>query len=156
VTLAILYTLRVVGGAAAIAVPASEWLLAFSMFMFLALALIKRYTELAGRVDANMSELSNRNYRKVDLDIVAALTASAGFNAVTVFTLYISSDTVSKLYTHPKVLWLICPILVCWIGRILMLAHRRLVDDDPILFAVKDRVSIVTVVMIGAILFAAK
>jgi 4-hydroxybenzoate polyprenyltransferase/phosphoserine phosphatase len=156
VTLAMLYTLRVVGGAAAIAVPISEWLLAFSMFMFLALALIKRYTELAGRVDANMSELSNRNYRKVDLDIVAALTASAGFNSVTVFTLYISSDTVSKLYTHPQVLWLICPILVCWIGRILMLAHRRLVDDDPILFAVKDRVSIVTVVMIGAILFAAK
>jgi 4-hydroxybenzoate polyprenyltransferase/phosphoserine phosphatase len=156
VTLAMLYTLRVVGGATAIAVPMSEWLLAFSMFVFVSLALIKRYTELAGRLDANMSDPTNRNYRKVDLDIVAALAAASGFNAVTVFTLYISSETVRRLYDHPWVLWLICPILMYWIGRILMLAHRRHVDEDPILFAVKDRVSIVAVAMIGAILLAAK
>jgi 4-hydroxybenzoate polyprenyltransferase/phosphoserine phosphatase len=156
VTLAMLYTLRVVSGAAAIAVPMSEWLLAFSMFIFVSLALIKRYTELAGRLDANMSDPTNRNYRKIDLDIVAALAAASGFNAVTVFTLYISSETVRQLYAHPRALWLICPILMYWIGRILMLAHRRHVDEDPILFAVKDRVSIAAVAMIGAILLAAK
>ncbi len=156
VTLAMLYTLRVVGGAAAIAVPVSEWLLAFSMFIFVALALIKRYTELAGRLDASMPDPTNRNYRKVDLDIVAALAAASGFNAVTVFTLYISSETVRQLYTHPQRLWFICPILMYWIGRILMLAHRRMVDDDPILFAVKDRISIATVFLIGAILLMAK
>lgn len=156
VTLAMLYTLRVIGGAAAIAVPVSEWLLAFSMFIFVALALIKRYTELAGRLDANMPDPANRNYRKVDLDIVAALAAASGFNAVTVFTLYISSDTVRQLYAHPQVLWLICPVLMYWVGRILLLAHRRLVDDDPILFAVKDRVSVAAAAAIGALLLAAK
>jgi 4-hydroxybenzoate polyprenyltransferase/phosphoserine phosphatase len=156
VTLAMLYTLRVVGGAAAIGVPVSEWLLAFSMSIFVALALIKRYTELAGRLDANMPDPTNRNYRKVDLDTVAALAAASGFNSVTVFTLYISSDTVRQLYVHPQVLWLICPILMYWIGRILMLAHRRQVDDDPILFAVKDRISIAAAVSIAAILLAAK
>jgi 4-hydroxybenzoate polyprenyltransferase/phosphoserine phosphatase len=156
VTLAMLYTLRVVGGAAAIAVTSSEWLLAFSMLIFVSLALIKRYSELAGRLDANMPDPSNRNYRKVDLDIVAAMAAAAGFNAVTVFTLYISSETVLQLYRHPQILWLICPILMYWIGRILMLAHRRMVDDDPILFAVKDRISIIAVAMICAILLVAK
>lgn len=156
VALAMLYTLRVVGGAAAISVPVSEWLLAFSMFMFTCLALIKRYTELAGRLDANLPDVTNRDYRKIDLDIVAALAAASGFNAVTVFTLYISSDTVRQLYARPQVLWLICPILMYWIGRILLLAHRRLVNEDPILFAVRDRVSVVAVVLIGAILAVAK
>jgi 4-hydroxybenzoate polyprenyltransferase len=156
VTLAMLYTARVVGGAAAIAVPVSEWLLAFSMFMFVCLALIKRYTELAGRLDANLPDPSNRNYRKIDLSVVAALAAASGFNAVTVFTLYISSDTVRQLYTHPQILWLICPLLTYWIGRILLLAHRRSVEDDPIQFAIKDRVSIVAAGLIGMILFMAK
>ena len=119
VTLAMLYTLRVVGGAAAISVPISEWLLAFSMFMFVCLALIKRYTELAGRIDANLPEPTNRNYRKIDLDIVAALAAASGFNAITVFTLYILSENVRLLYRHPQALWLIGPILMYWIGRLL-------------------------------------
>lgn len=156
VTLAMLYTLRVVGGAAAISVPVSEWLLAFSMFMFVCLALIKRYTELAGRLDANLPDATNRNYRKGDLEVVAALAAASGFNAVTVFTLYISSETVRQLYAHPQALWLICPILMYWIGRILLLAHRRFVDEDPILFAVKDHVSVAAVAAIGLILVVAK
>jgi 4-hydroxybenzoate polyprenyltransferase/phosphoserine phosphatase len=156
VALATLYTLRVIGGAAVIAVPISEWLLAFSMFMFTALALIKRYTELAGQLDANLPDPTNRNYRKIDLDIVAALAAAAGFNAVTVFTLYLSSQTVRELYMRPQVLWLICPILMYWLGRALILAQRRLMDDDPILFAIKDRVSLAAAGAIGAILLIAK
>lgn len=138
ITLAVLYTLRVVGGAAAIAVPVSEWLLAFSLFLFFSLALIKRYTELAVRLDANLPNPTNRNYRKIDLDVIAALAAASGLNAITVFTLYISSDNVRQMHSHPKVLWLICPILMYWIGRILMLAHRRELNDDPIVFALKD------------------
>lgn len=155
VTLAILYTLRVVGGAAAIAVFVSEWLLAFSMFMFVALALIKRYTELAGRLDANLPDPTNRNYRKTDLGVITGLAAASGFNAVTVFTLYISSETVRSLYAHPQLLWLICPILMYWLGRVLMLAHRRLMDDDPILFATRDRVSVIAAGMVGMILIGA-
>ena len=96
-TLASLYTIRVFGGAMAISVPMSEWLLAFSMFIFTALALIKRYIELAARIDKDLSDPTNRNYRKSDLDIVAAFAAASSFNAVTIFALYISSDAVSRL-----------------------------------------------------------
>jgi 4-hydroxybenzoate polyprenyltransferase/phosphoserine phosphatase len=155
VTLATLYSLRVIGGAAAIGVPISEWLIAFSMFIFACLALVKRYIELATRLDRELSDPSNRNYKLSDMPIVAALAAASGFNAVTVFALYISSDAVHPLYRHPKLLWLICPILLYWIGRILMMAHRRLVHDDPIVFALKDRVSMIVGVLIAAVVLAA-
>lgn len=156
VTLATLYTLRVIGGGLATSVPVTEWLLAFSIFIFLSLALMKRYIELAGRLDNNLPDATNRNYRKVDLDIVAALGAASSFNAVTVFALYVSSDQVRMLYTRPQLLWVICPILLYWTGRILMLAHRRVVDEDPITFAIKDRISLITVAAIGAVLLLAK
>lgn len=155
VTLAMLYTLRVIGGAAAIGVVVSEWLLAFSMFIFAALALIKRYIELATRLDKELPDPTNRNYRLGDMSIVAALAGAAGFNAVTVFALYISSDAVHALYRHPKYLWLICPILMYWVSRMLMLAHRRLVHDDPIVFALKDRVSLIAGLCIAAVMLAA-
>lgn len=155
VALALLYTIRVVGGAAAISVPVSEWLLAFSMFIFTSLALIKRHVELAARLDADLPDPSNRNYRKSDLSIVATLAAAAGFNAVTVFALYISSDTVRRLYRHPEALWLVCPILMYWLGRTLMIAHRRMMDDDPIFFALRDRNSLLAFVLIAAIMVVA-
>jgi len=152
VVLALLYTVRVVGGAVAIGVELSPWLLAFSMFIFTALALMKRYIELAARLDANLADPSNRNYRIGDLDVVMALAAAAGFNAVTVLALYISSDKVGELYSRPHVLWAVCPLLMYWIGRALMMAHRRLVDDDPIVFAIKDRVSryVIACILIAA------
>jgi 4-hydroxybenzoate polyprenyltransferase/phosphoserine phosphatase len=155
-TLAALYTLRVIAGATAIAVPMSEWLLGFSMFIFTALALIKRYVELTSRIDENLIDPPNRNYRKTDLDIVAALAAAAGFNAVTVFALYVSSDAVRPLYAHPKMLWLICPLLMYWIGRALLMAGRRLINDDPIIFALRDWNSYLVLALIGLILLGAK
>jgi 4-hydroxybenzoate polyprenyltransferase/phosphoserine phosphatase len=154
-TLASLYTIRVVGGAAAISVPLSEWLLGFSIFIFTALALIKRYVELAARLDKDLSNPTNRNYRKSDLDIVAALAAGASFNAVTVFALYISSDVVRPLYRHPEALWLICLILMYWLARALLMAHRRLMPDDPIVFALRDWNSYVALGLIGLILIGA-
>lgn len=96
VALAILYTTRIFAGAAAVAVPLSEWLLVFSMFIFTALALTKRYVELATRRDAHLPDPSNRDYRKSDLSVVAALAAGAAFNAVTIFALYISSEAVKR------------------------------------------------------------
>jgi len=155
VVLAMLYVMRVVGGIVAINVAVSEWLLAFSMFIFMSLALIKRYIELAVRLDSGMPDPSNRNYKVGDLDVVAALAAAAGFNAVTVFALYISSDTVNQLYRRPELLWLICPVLLYWISRALMMAHRRLMDDDPIAFALKDKNSLVAAGLIALILLAA-
>ena len=155
VVLAMLYTIRVIGGAAAIGVEASEWLLAFSMFIFTALALVKRYTELSDHLGRATAGPANRNYTVEDLPIVAVLAAASGFNAVTVFALYVSSDAVRHLYHRPQFLWLICPILMYWIARILMLSHRRLMHDDPVVFALKDWRSCVCGHAIGAILLVA-
>lgn len=155
VVLAILYTIRVVAGAVAIDVVISEWLLAFSIFMFTALALIKRHTELTLRLDENLAEAPNRNYKAEDLNVVAALAAASGFNAVTVFALYVSSDAVRQLYQRPQVLWLICPILIYWIGRAIMIANRRQMHDDPVVFALKDRHSLIAAALIGALMVAA-
>jgi 4-hydroxybenzoate polyprenyltransferase/phosphoserine phosphatase len=150
ITLAGLYTIRVVAGAIAIEVFVSQWILAFSMFVFLALALIKRYSELVGRLDAGLPDPTNRNYRVGDLPVVLSLAAAAGYSAVIVFSLYLASDSVTALYRWPEVLWLAVPLLVYWISRMLVMANRRLVDEDPILFALRDRVSLLT----GAVLLA--
>lgn len=154
-TLATLYSVRVLGGAVAVDVVVSKWLLAFCMCIFMSLALIKRYVELAARLDANMPDPPNRDYRTGDLDVVAALAAAAGFNAVTVFALYISSDAVHQLYSRPEVLWLVCPVLMYWIARALMLAHRRMMDDDPVVFALKDRGSLLTIAVAAVLIVAA-
>jgi 4-hydroxybenzoate polyprenyltransferase len=155
VTLAMLYVLRVLGGAAATGIVVSEWLMAFSLFIFFSLGLIKRYVELAARLDLSLADPVNRNYKLNDLGIVAALAAAAGFNAVTVFALYISSNTVRDLYRHPDLLWLICPIFLYWISRALMMAHRRLMDHDPIVFALRDKNSLLAAVLIVVLLIAA-
>jgi 4-hydroxybenzoate polyprenyltransferase len=155
ITLAGLYSVRVVGGAVAIGVVISEWLIAFCMMIFMSLALIKRYVELAARRDANLPDPTSRDYKNSDLDIVAALAAAAGFNAVTVLALYVSSDTVNHLYTRPQILWLVGPLLMFWIARALLLASRRLMDDDPVVFAIKDRVSLMTVGATAALILAA-
>lgn len=148
VTLAGLYTIRVVAGAVAVRVPMSEWLLTFSIFIFLSLAFIKRYSELAIRFDAGLPDPTNRNYKKDDLPIVSSLAAASGYCAVIVLTLYLSSDTVRALYARPSILWLACPLLIYWISRMLMLSHRRLLHDDPIVFALKDKVSWATATLI--------
>src|SRR4029077_233635 len=109
VALALLYTIRVIGGAVAISVSVSEWLFVFSVFIFTSLALIKRYTELAVRLDAKLSDPHNRNYKVGDLDVVAALAAANGMNAVTIFAIYLASPAVTEHYRRPEILWLYCP-----------------------------------------------
>jgi hypothetical protein len=119
------------------------------------LALVKRYVELSIHLDRDLPDPANRNYRLGDMQIVAALAGACGLNAVTVFALYISSDTVRTLYRHPHYLWLVCPILMYWVSRLLMMAHRRLVHDDPVVFALKDRVSIIAGVCVAVIMVLA-
>lgn len=155
VTLAMLYTIRIVGGAVAIGVELSEWLMAFSIFIFIALALVKRYAELVTRLDLEMAEPSNRNYKFGDLGVVAAFASAAGYNAVTVFALYISSPQVHALYQRPDLLWLVCPVLVYWISRVVLMAHRRSMSDDPIVFALHDRNSLISFLIVGLVVVAA-
>ncbi len=141
VTLALLYTVRVLAGGIAADVIVSQWLLAFSIFIFMSLALMKRYVELANIAERSLPDPRNRNYKVSDLPIIAALAAASGMNSVTIFALYISSSMAETAYSRPWALWLACPVLLYWLARALMMAHRRLMDDDPVVFALRDRVS---------------
>ena len=155
VTLAGLYTLRIVAGAVGVGVVLSEWLLIFSLFVFTSLALIKRFSELSMRESAGLSDPSNRDYRVTDLQIIAAMAAASAMNAVTVFSLYVSSSAVTPLYSRPWMLWLLNPLLLYWFGRALMMAHRREMPDDPILYAFRDGPSRIAVAAMICIMLAA-
>jgi 4-hydroxybenzoate polyprenyltransferase len=141
-TLAALYTLRIIAGAAAIDVVVSFWLLLFSMFIFLSLALIKRYSELkVARSGGKAVALRGRGYELDDLELVSSLGGSSGFIAVLVLALYIQDDQAANQYSNPEFIWLICPVMLFWISRAWFIAHRGRMHDDPIVFALKDKVS---------------
>ncbi len=142
VVLAGLYTLRIYAGAVAINVSLSFWLLAFSMFLFLSLAIVKRYTELllVRNIDPSGKTFA-RAYHINDMPIMGALGSASGFIAVLVMALYLNSDDMLKLYEHPEILWLVCPAMLYWICRIWLLAQRGEVHDDPIVFVIRDSVS---------------
>ncbi|MFS2159270.1 UbiA family prenyltransferase [Pseudomonas sp. Pseusp122] len=142
IVLAMLYTTRILAGAAAFNLPLTFWILAFSMFMFLSLALVKRYAELR---EARLKDLKDktrgRGYYPADLDMIASLGATSGHLAVMVLALYIHEGATVVLYSHPHVIWLACPLLLFWITRVWMLTHRGQMNDDPVVFAIRDRVS---------------
>jgi len=143
-TLAGLYTIRVIAGGAAIAVEASFWLLAFSMFMFLSLGMVKRYTELRAALNANLFEASGRGYTTDDLVLLLSCGTSAGFISVLVMALYINGGT-QHLYRHPQALWMLCPLMLYWVCRVWRKAHRGELHDDPVVFAISDRPSLLVV-----------
>ena len=148
--IALFYAMRVFIGAAAVSVTPSPWLLAFSLFIFLAIAIAKRQTELAAGESG-----AGRAYRAEDGPALAALGAGSGFATVVVLTLYVESPEVSAAYARPDLLWLVCPLLVHWLGRLTLLAGRGAVDDDPLVFAMRDRTSWLTALAIGAAVVAA-
>ena len=145
ITLAGLYTVRIIAGAAAASVILSPWLLGFSMFLFLALAAVKRQAELTDQMQSGR-ESSGRAYLIDDLPVLRGVALSASQGAVLVMALYISSDEVRTLYNEPAILWLICPILLYWSMRMVMKAHRGVMTDDPIVFATTDRVSLILII----------
>ncbi|WP_061850538.1 UbiA family prenyltransferase [Bradyrhizobium sp. DOA1] len=155
VTLSGLYALRIIAGAVGVGVVLSEWLLIFSLFVFTSLALIKRFSELSMRESAGLADPSNRDYRITDLHIIAAMAAASAMNAVTVFSLYVSSSAVTPLYSRPWMLWLLTPLLLYWFGRALMMAHRREMPDDPIIYAFRDGPSRTAVAAMICIMLAA-
>jgi 4-hydroxybenzoate polyprenyltransferase len=150
-----LYTVRIVAGAVAIDVPVSPWLLGFSLFLFLALAIIKRYTELQRMIFLKKSAPSGRGYQLEDLPVLGALGAASSFCSVVILSLYINSPAVISLYKSPEFLWLVCPLLVYWFSRLLMLAHRGQMHDDPVVFALKDKVSVMTIALSTAVVAVA-
>ena len=155
VVLTCLFGARLAAGSAAMSVPLSPWLLAFSFFLFLSLALTKRCTELIHRIAAGGANAPCRGYLPTDLPVLQGMAAAAGYVAVLVLALYINSPTVAELYRRPQLLWLICVILLTWISRILVLTHRGEMHDDPVVFATIDPVSLASIGLAGAILVAA-
>ena len=153
--LAGLYTIRVVAGSVATGIALSEWLLALSMFIFLALAAVKRQSELMNLAKRDRSRAPGRRYVVSDLPMIRNFGTSAGYISVLVLALYISNPEVGKLYKHPLVLWATCPLLLYWISRMLMKAHRGELHEDPIVFAFRDRASIYVAFAMGAVVFAA-
>jgi 4-hydroxybenzoate polyprenyltransferase len=150
--LAGLYTLRVFAGSAATHIPISPWLLAFSLFLFFSLAVVKRQTELGQHVREGRTEkISGRGYLPEDLDMLRSMAASSGTIAVLVLALYVNSPDIRALYRHPAALWGVCPIVLFWVMRVLMLSNRGLMPDDPVVFALRDRVSLAA----GAVALAA-
>lgn len=134
------YTLRILAGNAAGPVELSNWLLAFSMFLFFSLALVKRYVELdtVGVDPADEKRVMGRGYRRSDLDMISQLGVASGFAAVVVLALFIEGAGKSGLYSNREVIWLVCPIILYVISRIWVLAKRRELPDDPIFFILTD------------------
>ena len=143
-TLGVLYMVRVIAGGAAVSVALSPWFLAFFMFVFVALAVVKRQRELYGLYGSDRTVAAGRAYRAADLPVMAALGAASAFASAVVFALYVRSPEVSERYARPEFLWLICLLLVYWLGRMILLANRGAVDDDPVVFAMRDRASWLT------------
>lgn len=140
-TLAGLYTIRIVAGAAATGIPLSEWLLGFSVFFFMSLAAVKRQAELVDTVASGRESAAGRAYHGDDLPIVSTMAIAAGYGSVLLLALYLNSPAVKTLYAQPLLLWGVLPVLLYWVSRMVMRAHRGQMDDDPIVFAVRDRVS---------------
>ena len=148
IALASLYTTRIIAGAAAFGLSLTFWLLAFSMFIFLSLALVKRYAELhEARVKGDTEKTRGRGYYPQDLEMISSLGAASGYLAVMVLALYIHDQATVAMYTYPQAIWLACPLLLYWITRAWMITHRGLMHDDPVVFAIRDRTSL----MVGAL-----
>ncbi|WP_345752390.1 UbiA family prenyltransferase [Microbacterium rhizophilus] len=147
-TLALLYTWRVVTGCVAISVEPTVWLLAFSTFFFFGLALVKRFAELYGAERA-------RGYGRDDTLLVSALGVSSSLVAVLVFVLYIDQSASTGAYGTPQALWLAVPLLLYWCARTWLVAFRGEMNDDPLVYAVRNPVSLVTVGLIAAVWTAA-
>ena len=139
--LAGLYTLRIVAGGVAVGVGLSMWLLAFSVFFFFALAAVKRQAELVDNIKSGKLQPEGRGYRNDDAEVISQMALGTGYVSILVLALYMNSPDVALLYSNPPALWGICLILLFWISRIVLLTHRGEMHDDPIVFAVRDRIS---------------
>jgi len=154
--LAGLYTLRVLAGIAATGVRFSTWLLAFSMFLFLSLAFLKRYGEVGGLEGPADTGVLRRGYLRGDREWLGSMGGASGYLSVLVLALYVSSEQVTALYRTPFLLWLICPVLLFWISRMWLLAYRGRLHEDPIVATARDPISyllgaIVAVLMLAAV-----
>ena len=154
-TLSLLYTLRIIAGSVAIGIPASSWLLAFSAFMFLSLALVKRCAELVSLEQSGQEEAPGRDYRVGDLAVLWPLGVGAALSAVVVFGLFISAEETRQRYATPELLWLVALGLVYWLARLWIKTSRGRMDDDPLVYAIEDSGSLMAVSFMIAVTLVA-
>jgi 4-hydroxybenzoate polyprenyltransferase len=148
-TLAALYTLRIIAGATAVAITLSFWLLVFSVFIFSSLAFVKRYAELQVQTQAGNSHAHGRGYAVTDAPLVQTLGITAGYAAVLVLALYLNDETVVTLYAQPQLIWFAVLLMLFWVSWVWMKAHRGEMHDDPIVFAIKDKASLAVAALIA-------
>jgi 4-hydroxybenzoate polyprenyltransferase len=153
--LAALYTHRILAGGAATGIPLSFWMMAFSMFLFLSLAFVKRYTELVTLAAEHPGKIPSRSYSAADLDLIRAIGPASGYVAVLVVCLFLNDPGTLALYHHPKRLWLLCPAVLYWISRVWFLAQRGQMHSDPLVFALRDWRSLVTGLVSAVIVVSA-
>ena len=153
--LAGLYAIRMLAGAIAVGVHVSPWLLAFSIFIFFSLALIKRYSELSATPDASKSVVNGRGYYLNDKGFLLNIGVASGYLSLLVFTFYLNSPDVITLYHNPQYLWLVCPLLLYWVTRIWLVAYRNTIVEDPLVFTLKDPASYAIGMVIGLVILIA-
>jgi 4-hydroxybenzoate polyprenyltransferase len=151
--LALLYSSRVIAGGLVTNIAISFWLIAFSTFIFLSLAFVKRYSELMKINTSSGLKERGREYTTGDLNLLQVMGIVSGFLSVVVFSLYIDSPEVAQLYAHPKVLWTISLLFLFWISRIWIITNRGDMTDDPIVFTIKDATSYIIFLIIGLIIW---
>lgn len=150
--LAGLYTMRVIAGGFAAHADLSFWLLAFSCFIFFSLAIVKRVSELLV-IQANNpagTAVACRGYVTSDTPVLISLGTASALMSVLVLALYINSPDIMELYTSPRYLWLVCPVIVLWLARIWIITGRGQMHDDPVVFALRDRASWLLFAVAGA------
>lgn len=141
-----LYTLRLLAGGAATQTPISHWLDGFSIFLFFSLAIVKRFAELENLRASGAQPRNGRGYLLTDLDQLRSFGTASAFAAVMVFAIYISGQDVTVLYHRPQMLWLMVPLMILWLCRVWLLASRGELNEDPVIFAMTDRMNL----LIGA------
>jgi 4-hydroxybenzoate polyprenyltransferase len=137
-----LYTLRLLAGGAATGTEISPWLAGFSSFLFLSLAMVKRFSEIENLRETGATATHGRGYKVADLEQIRSFGTASAYAAVVVFMLYIARPDVTELYRHATRLWLIVPLLIYWLNRVWLLASRGDLDDDPVVFAMRDGISL--------------
>lgn len=148
-----LYTVRILAGSAATGVPVSAWLAGFSVFFFLSLAFVKRFSELESLRERGDAVSNGRGYLVGDLEQLRALGTGAAYAAVVVLTLYINDAKINLLYRHAIRLWLAVPVLLLWLSQVWMLTSRGAMHDDPVVFAITDKRSLLIGVLMAAVIW---
>ncbi|MFY8160537.1 MAG: UbiA family prenyltransferase [Candidatus Kapaibacteriota bacterium] len=153
--LASLYAIRIFAGGIATNIYLSPWLIGFTLFMFLSLAIVKRFTELNYLKMENIQKTIGRGYTVDDISLLRTMGISSGFLSIMVLVLYLNSEEVKVLYSTPSLLWALAPLLLYWVMNLWLIAERGKMTDDPVVFAAKDKSSYIVSLLIAFIIYLA-